>query len=211
MLDELKRNGSGYYDPTAYKAIKNMEREENMEIKRGDIWEVQMANGNIAEFLVISATGKPGSVVTVVKLFDGGTLGENDVQIMCRGVKNVPCDTISFSKKENFITYIRTLNDVEQADVDAKLMEVLALGKTPVPTETVGDAVVGNLNALVDSLNEQNDELRMKLEGAERKLKNAEKQIPVFPVEVEKELLRAETQRDMYKELYEKMLEKMIG
>ena len=211
MLDELKRNGSGYYDPTAYKAIKNMEREENMEMKRGDIWEVQMANGNIAEFLVISATGKPGSVVTVVKLFDGGTIGENDVQIMCRGVKNAPCDTISFSKKENFITYIRTLNDVEQAEVDAKLMKVLALGKTPDPTETVENAVIGDLNALVDKLNEENHRLLMELGDAERKLKDAEKQIPVFPVEIEKELLRAETQRDLYKELYEQMCEKMIG
>lgn len=27
-MDELKRNGSGYYDPTAYKAIKNLDRED---------------------------------------------------------------------------------------------------------------------------------------------------------------------------------------
>lgn len=207
----MKRNGEGYYDPTAYKAMKNMERDENMEIKRGDIWEVQMVNGNIAEFLVISATGKPGSIVTVVKLFENGILGENDVQIMCRGVKNVPCDTISFAKKEYFITYIRTLNDVEQAEVDAKLMEVLGLGKTPDPTETVENAVIADLDALVDKLNYENHRLLMELEGAERKLKDAENQIPVFPVEIEKELLRAETQRDMYKELYEQMLEKMIG
>lgn len=26
-MDELKRNGSGYYDPTAYKAITNIEKE----------------------------------------------------------------------------------------------------------------------------------------------------------------------------------------
>ena len=27
-MDELKRNGSGYYDPTAYKAMKNLTEEE---------------------------------------------------------------------------------------------------------------------------------------------------------------------------------------
>lgn len=27
-MDDLKRNGSGYYDPTAWKAIMNMEKEE---------------------------------------------------------------------------------------------------------------------------------------------------------------------------------------
>ena len=27
-MNDLKRNASGYYDPTAYKAIKNIEKEE---------------------------------------------------------------------------------------------------------------------------------------------------------------------------------------
>lgn len=39
---ELLRNGSGYVDPTAYKALKKIEKmeDENMnEFKPGEIWE----------------------------------------------------------------------------------------------------------------------------------------------------------------------------
>ena len=32
-MDELKRNGSGYYDPTAYKAMKNITKEEKKVLK----------------------------------------------------------------------------------------------------------------------------------------------------------------------------------
>lgn len=33
-LDDLKRNGSGYYDPTAYEAIKNIRKKEKETKKR---------------------------------------------------------------------------------------------------------------------------------------------------------------------------------
>lgn len=43
---ELKRNGSGYYDPTAYKALRNIEREANrMEYKRGEIFKYNTTGG----------------------------------------------------------------------------------------------------------------------------------------------------------------------
>ena len=40
MVDELKRNGSGYYDPTAYKAMKNFEIGGVTTMKRGEIWKI---------------------------------------------------------------------------------------------------------------------------------------------------------------------------
>lgn len=38
MISETKRNGSGYYDPTAYMAMMNVrkEGENKMEVYRGD-------------------------------------------------------------------------------------------------------------------------------------------------------------------------------
>ena len=40
MISENKRNGSGYYDPTAYMAMMNVrkEGENKMEVYRGDIY-----------------------------------------------------------------------------------------------------------------------------------------------------------------------------
>lgn len=154
------------------------------------------------------------------------------VEILARVPSIAICEQVCTVSQERLGEYIRSCSDSEMAALDRALMVSLGLGNTPDPTETVENAVVADLNALVDSLNEQNDRLLMKLEGAERKLdelnaenvglllcngdlkeklKNAETQIPVFDVDIEKEFIRAETQRDMYKELYEQMLEKMIG
>lgn len=41
----IKRNASGYYDPTAYTALKNVLEEENeMDVKRGDVVYCYSAN-----------------------------------------------------------------------------------------------------------------------------------------------------------------------
>lgn len=46
MINELYRNGSGYVDPTAAKAIKNYIKEcETMKFKRGEIYEYSMKSG----------------------------------------------------------------------------------------------------------------------------------------------------------------------
>ena len=41
-MDDLKRNGSGYYDPTAYKAIRKFQNGGvTMEVYRGDIFYIE--------------------------------------------------------------------------------------------------------------------------------------------------------------------------
>lgn len=45
---DLRKNGSGAYDPTAYKAIKNIMQEENrVNFYKGDIIEVEAGEGYI--------------------------------------------------------------------------------------------------------------------------------------------------------------------
>ena len=44
-MDDLRKNGSGYTDPTAYKAMKKILEEDKMEeARRGEIWEVELKN-----------------------------------------------------------------------------------------------------------------------------------------------------------------------
>lgn len=239
---EIKRNGEGYYDPTAYEAMKNNIGGAKMEVLRGDIYFVKSFAKAIGSeqtedrpaVIVSNDTGNHFSNICEVVYL---TTKEKKplpthVEIMGRVPSTALCEQVHSVSKERLVEYIKTCTDAEMKAIDQALLVSLGLGQTPDPTATVENAVVGDLNALVDSLNEQNDRLMMKLEGAERmldevnaenvgllldngdlkkKLKEAQKQIPVFPVEVEKELLKAETQRDMYKELYEQMLEKMIG
>ena len=46
-MNELKYNGSKYYDETAFKALMKIEREEKqmMKMERGEIWEVETTKG----------------------------------------------------------------------------------------------------------------------------------------------------------------------
>ena len=51
---EIKKNGSGYNDPTAYEALKHITKmeEKTMEFYRGDIVEIETKNGNLKEAVI---------------------------------------------------------------------------------------------------------------------------------------------------------------
>ena len=154
------------------------------------------------------------------------------VNVLAKVPSIAMCEQIITVSQERLVDYIRTCSEEEMQQIDRAMMISLGIDETPDPTATVDNAMLDALNAKVVELNNHNETLLFKLEGAERKLdelnaenagllldngdlkeklKNAENQIPVFPADIEKELLKAETQRDMYKELYEQMLEKMVG
>ena len=111
----------------------------------------------------------------------------------------------NYLKKEYLVDFVKCATADEMAEVDKMIAKALGLAE-------MGE------NERYRAIEEENIKLKtdhnaimMQLVSTEAKLKEAQKQIPVFPVEIEKELLRAETQRDLYKELYEQMCEKMIG
>lgn len=225
MIDELKRNGSGYYDPTAYKAIKNLKEDDEMEMKRGDIYLCHRPGQEPTMYLNVSAEGRTGIFASMIMLTDKENLLYG-APINCHGIKYASCDLVMYMKKENLTDFVKCATADEMAEVDKMVADALGIAGN---SENERYRATGEE---AKKLNEQNDRLLLKLEGAERKLdelnaenaglllengdlkeklKEAQKQISVFPVEIEKDLLRAETQRDLYKELYEQMCEKMIG
>lgn len=196
MLDEVKRNGSGYYDPTDYEAIKHME-EDGMEMKRGDIYMTQRPGKEPELYLNISAEGRTGMFASLLMLTDRDDL-KYGAAINCRGMKYVGCDLVMYMKKEYLTDFVKCATADEMAEVDIMLAKALGLPET------------GN-EGLCEEMSRQLDVAKKTIDYLKDELKEAEKKIPAFPVEIEKELLRAETQRDLYKELYEQMCEKMIG
>lgn len=58
---ELMRNGSGYYDPTAYEALRNIIEEDKM-MQRGEIW-TALFNGKERPVLVVTAADKRTSFI----------------------------------------------------------------------------------------------------------------------------------------------------
>lgn len=155
-------------------------------------------------------------------------------KVLSRTLSTAICEQVVTISQNRLGEYIRTASEAEMKEVDRCLMIALGLGQIPDQTEAVENAVVADLNA-------QNERLLMKLEGAERKLDelNAENAGLVLEngdlkeyVEKQKnevehlknflgnqpandydpdEVIVLKTERDLYKQQYEKMLERLIG
>lgn len=92
-------NAERYPDPTAGKAIENVEREKKMEIKPGDVitFTRNMPNGSAdVPFAVVAVNG---TILTGVKLYD--TELAQSVRILCRG------EMFAQPEKLEWINYMR--------------------------------------------------------------------------------------------------------
>ena len=161
------------------------------------------------------------------------------VNVIARVPSIAMCEQVTSVSQSRLVEYIRTCNTEEMEAIDRALM--ISLGLNPEkPNEQVfeTEGMIDDLNRklecaekCMEKLNAENAGLCLKIGDLEElldkaehdlenknaeisdlvgKLKKAESEIPVFPAEVEM-ILKVETQRDMYKELYENMLERMIG
>lgn len=152
-MDELLRNGSGYVDLTAYKAIKNADG--GVIMNKGEIWTIK--HGKYTRMAVVLAVHE--RVCNVLVLNDEKS-SENDFEVIAKGVKYTDPCMISYAFNDNFLEFVKCMKDHE--------------------FETLTDIVRGELgfNALYRTdypiLNEEAqkeiDDLKMKLEGAERML-----------------------------------------
>ena len=125
---ELKRNGSGYYDPTAYKALRNIEREvERMDCKRGEIFEFTTSRGDLRKVLIISDDARRYSRNLTGILLNEESKGEYGVQIVCGGKMYAECDRVSHIRADSIGNYIRTATDEEMCNVDDAVMDALGL------------------------------------------------------------------------------------
>lgn len=177
-MNELKRNASGYYDPTAYKALKGVI--ENMEIKRGDIFFIENRkyiedysvirnDASRPAIIVSNDTGnKFSNVVEVVYLTtqDKKPLPTH-CDVMCRIPSTALCEQVQTVSKERIGDFIRTCTDKEMQAVNECIKVSLGLS-------------------------------------------DSEIQAPAAPV-ASADTVQLTVERDLYKRLYEQMLEKMIG
>ena len=238
---DLMHNGEGYYDPTAYQAIINVQKgQKKMEIYRGDIFYVKKT-GNITGSEQDS--GRPAVIVSneygnehapVVEIVYLTTQQKNPLpthcQVICKTKSTALCEQIYTVSKDRLGDYIKTCTSDEMAAIDQCLMVSLALNSEQIPA--IFD------EKLIDDLKTKIDDLTMKLEGAERELDESEaeyrkvmteyhkvvatnnslineleelKNQPVSPKNYDPhEVTVLATERDLYKQLYEQTLERLI-
>lgn len=186
---EIIRNGSGYVDVTAYKAITNYQKEvEKMEYNRGEIYEYEMNNNmGIKKALIVSANFRNGyGYLNIIVLTDEEKRDAYTVPIVCTGMMYADCAMVSFGRKHQLGNYIRTATDAEMKQIDEGIAKCLGIEIEPV---------------YMDS----NEEI----ERLQHELKKCNNIIPVC--DNTEELMQAKAEAGIYKNLYEQLLAKMIG
>lgn len=192
-MDELRRNGSGYYDPTAYKALKNIEREEEeMEVRKGEIWEVEMGN-NMRTVLVLAVHGSYSTVLT----FSDEQRERRTLQMNAQGMKYTEPGMVTYKFHDAFDKFIRLTTDEEFADIMNKVAGALGIESKCPDEKTV---------AWIEELDKTKIELAEALRSREH-FKNLFESLE----KPETETIKLQTERDLYKSQYESLLERVIS
>ena len=118
MQYSINRNGSGYYDPTAYKAIKNYMRngENSMKLYKGDIVEIETNTGLTKEAVILSVHSKFSTILI---------LTENEslpYSVNCKGLRFTDPGMIQYVFNDNVKELIRSM---KQDEIDYLLQEVV--------------------------------------------------------------------------------------
>ena len=180
---ELFRNGSGYADPTAYKALSNIERDGKMDFKRGEIFEIEMNNRpDTKKALVVSADFRSGENYLNVIVLTDEPKGNINVPIVCEGKMYADCGMVSFVTSNRLLRFIRQARQEEMAQIDEGVAKCRGLEMIDVglPTESIAEIVAPII---------------------------AEQSVEYFS----EELATAKAEANIYKDLYEKLLAKVMG
>ena len=175
MDNELLRNGSGYIDQTAYKAITNIEKgQENMEFKRGEIFECVQSRGDIRKALIVSADFRSRDKFLNTIFLTEEPKGNINVPIVCGGM-------VSFVSNDRLENFIRRATDAEMQEIEKGIAKCLGIELKMHSVEPLAE---------VTPL-----------------LQAQESTVEFFS----EELAELKTEAKIYKNLYEKLLAKVMG
>lgn len=228
MISENKRNESGYYDPTAYMAMMNVrkEGENKMEVYRGDIFYVKSNRKDTVK----ETTGSPAVVVSnnkgnensnfveiVYLTADERNLIPTHVNIMCKVPSVALCERISNVSKDRLEEYIRSCTDDEMRRIDEALMLSLGVEVSGGNTTEEAEKNIKALKLELGETKELGEELKHKLKEEIDKREAMEKEVDDYRKksmdvsDIVDSRIKAIAERDVYKELYMKLLERAIS
>lgn len=219
--DKLHLNGSKYYDPTAYKAIKNLEKkggEKMEEFNRGEIFEYYLGSGEKRNALIVSSDERKNNKFISILVLKDEAMGDYCIPIHCGIMMFAACDQVSYASNTRFGNFIKRATDEEMAAVDRQLKFALDLDRTTADGDTDRNALETELGAkpFKEFFEVENEELKRKVKTLEKAMTELTKENrilrekPVLP-ENPAEVTVLTTERDLYKKLYEQMLERLIG
>ncbi len=131
----IDRNGSGYYDETAKKAILNYLKEKcGMNNKTGEIWRRQNENGTENLMIVVY---DHGTFCTVLKLEEEDKPG-CDISLAAPGILFANSKRVYFVASKTLTDFVRSIPAGEMDDLRNKIAEsigVLQVVEKEVPSD----------------------------------------------------------------------------
>lgn len=181
MRSDFIRNAERYYDPTAGAALTKIEREKRMDWKPGDI---VTASRDTAEkkFIVLANDGYVlTGTVLLTREYD------SFVPIVCGGKMYANPYRLEYLNMNNYdLSLVRVATDAELDALRAAIANILQI---PTPTEAAEEEAEEDST---DSIMVTAEEIDMMQNQA-------------------KELIEARTEAKVYRDLYERLLEKMTA
>lgn len=236
-LLQLQKNGSGYFDFTAYTAIQNIEKERKKKMTeytnfyRGDIVIVE-TNGKRGYNVIVSNNNmnyRNKSILTVSLTASADEpFCDTHVDIMLTKPSVALCERVWNVWKENVVEFIRQCTTEEMNAIDKALRIALGLcgPLTKAQVETAPaftDEECRAMSAHIELLENENSKLHKENES----LIEMNRTLEIMNDDLLKkheDLMRKATEdhdspdisaltaeRDTYKAMYEKLLDKLIG
>ena len=203
--NDLKRNASGYYDETAYKAITSPP-------KAGEIW--TSADGRKC-WLILQNRGDVCSTLLLGKEDKG-----NSVKIMGKVPMYTDPLMIGYTFTVYIATFVKTIPAANLAEVQKAVGEALGITETAaVPHEPINvlEAKVSALSDRVVSLQNENNELKhdnADLRKENEKLLNDHNMAVEIANDLHAESIELSKEIDkllIYKELYMDLIDKLVA
>lgn len=217
-VNEVKRNASGYYDPTAYKAIMNSEavyRGEIYYVERGKFKGESSCDASRPAIIVSNNAGnKHSQNVEIVYLTSQANKDlPTHVDVMCKVPSVALCEQVYTIHKDKLMSFIRRCTDKEMEAVDSALMISLGLKESQKEQDNSSEVLIHDLETKLAQAQVEITTMaleRGKLENKVAELKTTLKETPVFPVDTE-EVTRLKAQIEILEKQNERLLDRLIG
>lgn len=199
----MYKNAEGYRDETAWRAIiavareerikrrklqedKNMEREN----KTGEVWRTRTVTGTEKIVLVVA---DHGAMAYVIHLAEEGV--HTDIEVNCEGLRYGSSDRMYYVPSRSFEEYLRTVTGEQLADIKNKLAASIGIEPQIVEKEVVREVPVEiPSNIAPDVAIPTEPQKRCEMAEVQELMIRAE---------------RAEALLEEYRELYQKVIEKI--
>lgn len=199
----MYKNAEGYRDETACRAIISVAREERIkrrklqenknmgtENKTGEVWRTRTVTGTEKIVLVVA---DHGAMAYVIHLAEEGV--HTDIEVNCEGLRYGSSDRMYYVPSRSFEEYLRTVTGEQLADIKNKLAASIGIEPQIVEKEVVREVPVEiPSNIAPDVAIPTEPQKRCEMAEVQELMIRAE---------------RAEALLEEYRELYQKVIEKI--